>query len=107
MNVRKPRKYVALTREEFRFFERGAEFSDPAFPLLIEWLHARGELQKAEKRHRDYYEPYATSHDKLDASPDIFVEVESAAQSLANMVRALRAGAYRPPDAGLRHPRQK
>ena len=29
-----------------------------------------------------YYEPYATSHDKLDASPEIFVEVENAARSL-------------------------
>jgi hypothetical protein len=54
-----------------------------------------------------YYEPYATSHDKLDASPDIFVEVENAAMSLAQRVRDIRSGQYRAPDAALRHPRQK
>ena len=54
-----------------------------------------------------YYEPYATSHDTLDESPDIFLEVENAAKSLANLVGDIRSGAYRAPDAGLRHPRQK
>ena len=54
-----------------------------------------------------YYEPYATSHDELDAQPETFVQVENAANSLAAMVRAIRSGAYRAPDAGLRDPRQK
>jgi hypothetical protein len=54
-----------------------------------------------------YYEPYATSHDKLDAQPETFIQVENAAKSLVNMVRAIRTGAYRAPDARLRNPRQK
>jgi hypothetical protein len=54
-----------------------------------------------------YWEPYATSHDKLDAQPEIFTLVENAAKSLAGMVRAIRSGAYRAPDEGLRNPRQK
>jgi hypothetical protein len=86
MKVRKERQYVPLTRAQFRerFFAR---FYDPA---LI-----------------GYYEPYATSHDKLDASPDIFVALENAAKSLVRLVRDMRSGTYRAPDAGLRHPRQK
>jgi hypothetical protein len=35
------------------------------------------------------------------------VLVENAAKSLANMVRAIRTGAYRAPDEALRNPRQK
>jgi hypothetical protein len=53
-----------------------------------------------------YYKPYATSHDELDADPDVFREVENAAASLAAMVEKLRGG-YRPPDAGLADPRPK
>jgi hypothetical protein len=55
----------------------------------------------------DYWEPYATNHDKLDAQPETFVQVENAAKSLANMVRAIRSGEYKAPDAALRNPRQK
>ena len=47
------------------------------------------------------------SHDKLDAMPDVFALVENAAKSLVNLVRAIRSGAYRAPDEGLRNPRQK
>ena len=54
-----------------------------------------------------YYEPYATSHDKLDEQPDTFVLVENAAKSLVNLVRDLRSGSWRAPDAGLKNPRQK
>jgi hypothetical protein len=35
------------------------------------------------------------------------VQVENAAKSLARLVRDIRSGAYRAPDAGLRNPRQK
>jgi hypothetical protein len=54
-----------------------------------------------------YWEPYATSHDKLDSQPETLIQVENAAKSLVNMVRAIRSGAYRAPDEGLRNPRQK
>ena len=78
---------------------------------LTEWLTSIGMIQAGASAAVDtligYWEPYATSHDKLDAQPETFIQVENAAQSLANMVRAIRTGAYRAPDEGLRNPRQK
>ncbi len=78
---------------------------------LTQWLTDMGLNQAGDSAAVDtligYYEPYATSHDKLDDSPDIFTEVSNAAHSLVNRVRAIRSGEYVPPDAGLRHPRQK
>jgi len=78
---------------------------------LTQWLTDIGMIQAGASGAFDtligYYEPYATSHDKLDASPDIFAEVENAARSLASLVRDLRSGAFQAPDSGLRHPRQK
>jgi len=78
---------------------------------LVEWLSSIGMVQAGASAALDtligYWEPYATSHDQLDAEPDVFAQVENAARSLVNMVRAIRSGAYRAPDAGLRNPRQK
>jgi hypothetical protein len=78
---------------------------------LVEWLTDIGMVQAGASAAVDtligYYEPYATSHDKLDAQPETFIQVENAARSLVNMVRAIRSGAYRAPDEGLRNPRQK
>ncbi|HEV3011386.1 MAG TPA: flavodoxin family protein [Burkholderiales bacterium] len=78
---------------------------------LVEWLDSIGMIQAGASAVLDtligYWEPYATSHDKLDAQPEIFILVENAAKSLVNMVRAIRSGTYRAPDAGLRSPRQK
>jgi hypothetical protein len=78
---------------------------------LTQWLTDIGMSQAGDSAAFDtligYYEPYATSHDKLDASREIFTEVENAARSLVNRVRYMRSGAYKAPDAGLRHPRQK
>jgi multimeric flavodoxin WrbA len=78
---------------------------------LTEWLTSIGMVQAGASAVLDtligYWEPYATSHDKLDAQPETFVQVENAARSLVNMVRAMRSGEYRAPDAGLRNPRQK
>jgi multimeric flavodoxin WrbA len=78
---------------------------------LAEWLSSIGMLHAGAQATVDtligYYEPYATSHDKLDAQPETFVQVENAAKSLVNRVRAIRSGAYSAPDAGLRNPRQK
>lgn len=83
--VRKLTQYVPLTREEFRsrFYER---FYDPAFDEV------QAELEKICER---------------DAQPETFVQVENAATSLINTVRAMRSGEYKAPDAGLRNPRQK
>jgi len=78
---------------------------------LSEWLTSIGMIQAGAQGAVDtligYWEPYATSHDKLDAQPETFVQVENAAKSLARLVRDIRSGAYRAPDAGLRNPRQK
>jgi multimeric flavodoxin WrbA len=78
---------------------------------LVEWLSSIGMHQAGTAAAVDtligYYEPYATSHDKLDAQRDVFVLVENAAQSLVNLVRAMRSGDWRAPDAGLKNPRQK
>ncbi|HVJ13183.1 MAG TPA: NAD(P)H-dependent oxidoreductase, partial [Burkholderiales bacterium] len=78
---------------------------------LVEWLSSIGMHQAGSSATVDtligYWEPYATSHDKLDAMPDVFTLVENAAKSLVNLVRAIRSGAYRAPDEGLRNPRQK
>jgi len=78
---------------------------------LSEWLTSIGMIQAGAQAAVDtligYWEPYATSHDKLDAQPETFVQVENAAKSLARLVRDIRSGAYRAPDAGLRNPRQK
>jgi multimeric flavodoxin WrbA len=78
---------------------------------LTQWLTDIGMIQAGSSAAFDtligYYEPYATSHDKLDASPDILKEVENVALSLASAIRGLRSGTLRPPDAALRHPRQK
>ena len=54
-----------------------------------------------------YYRPYATSHEDLDADPDIFSLVRNAALALAEMVAQIRSEKYRPPDANLHSPRQK
>ena len=78
---------------------------------LTTWLSSIGMLQAGAQATIDtligYYEPYATSHDQLDAQPETFVQAGNAAKSLVNMVRAIRSGACRAPDAGLRNPRQK
>jgi multimeric flavodoxin WrbA len=78
---------------------------------LVEWLSSIGMHQAGSSAAVDtligYYEPYATSHDALDAMPDVSKLVENAAKSLVNLVRAMRSGAYRAADQGLRNPRQK
>jgi multimeric flavodoxin WrbA len=79
--------------------------------ILTDWLTDIGMVQAGHTAVKDtwigYYKPYATSHDELDRDPDVFVEAEHAARSLAAMVRQIRSGSYRPPDAELRDPRQK
>jgi hypothetical protein len=79
--------------------------------MLSAWLTSLGlhqaGAQAALGTHIGYYEPYATSHEALDNDSALFTEVENAARSLAELVRQIRAGTFRPPDAGLRDPRQK
>jgi len=69
-------------------------------------MHQAG-MQAAIGTYIGYYEPYATSHQALDADRDLFTEVGNAAQALAKMIGQIRSGKFRAPDAGLRNPRQK
>ncbi len=79
--------------------------------MLADWLTDIGLIQAGPAGVLDtfigYYRPYATSHADLDAAPDVFEQVRNAARSLVEMVRQIRAGAYRAPDRGLEEPRQK
>ena len=57
------------------------------------------------ERYLGYYEPYATSHDELDASPELFEETRIAARILAQRAHELRT---RPPAGDeLADPRPK
>jgi multimeric flavodoxin WrbA len=79
--------------------------------MLADWLTDIGMVQAGPQAALDtwigWYRPYATSHEDLDADADVFVQVQQAALSLANMVQQLRSGAYRAPNAGLHSPREK
>jgi multimeric flavodoxin WrbA len=88
-----------------------AEGPENVRDMLRAWLttlgmHQAG-AQAAIATYIGYYEPYATSHQSLDADRDLFTEVENAAKSLAHMIGQIRSGEFRPSDAGLRNPRQK
>ena len=52
---------------------------------------------------RGYIEYRKSPH----ADQPVFREVANAAKSLAQMVRRIRSGKFKPADAGLRDPRQK
>ena len=58
-------------------------------------------------RYIGYYKPYATSHDDLDADDALQEEVRNAARTLAEGVKAKRAGKLVVPGAELKHPRPK
>ena len=78
---------------------------------LSDWLTDIGMIQAGPSAVLDtfigYYQPYATSHEDLDKSPDIFTQVRNAALSVANMVTQIRSGDYTSPDEGLEDPREK
>ena len=79
--------------------------------MLADWLTDIGMIQAGPQAVLDtwigWYKPYATSHEDLDADPDIFTQVGNAALSLAAMVKQIRSGEYKAPDAGLHRPREK
>jgi multimeric flavodoxin WrbA len=58
-------------------------------------------------RYIGYFQPYATSHEALDADTAVQEEVRNVARAVANAVRDLRAGKLSAPDRGLRTPRPK
>ena len=58
-------------------------------------------------RYVGYQEPYATSHDALDADSDFHDEVRNVARSVVAAVRAIRRGVELDPGAALESPRPK
>jgi multimeric flavodoxin WrbA len=78
---------------------------------LTDWLHDM-ELRAAAPaatidRYIGYYEPYATSHEALDADGALHEEVRNAARALIKAVRLQRAGQLPRPDAAIAAPRPK
>ena len=78
---------------------------------LSDWLDSMGLVDAGAQTRLDrfigYYEPYATSHEALDADLNVQEEVRTVARAVANTVRGLRAGTLVVPDAKLKRPRPK
>lgn len=78
---------------------------------LSDWLDWMGLIDAGSQARLDryigYYEPYATSHDTLDADKAVLAEVRNAASAVAAAVKALRAGTLLQPDKDFPQPRPK
>lgn len=78
---------------------------------LCDWLDWMGLLDAGTQakldRYIGYYEPYATSHDTLDANAAVQEEIRNTARAVAHAVKELRAGHFKPADQGLKRPRPK
>jgi multimeric flavodoxin WrbA len=78
---------------------------------LCDWLDWMGLIAAGNKARLDrfigYYEPYATSHETLDADQNVQAEVRNVAAAVANAVAELRAGRLSQPDGNLQPPRPK
>jgi multimeric flavodoxin WrbA len=78
---------------------------------LCDWLDWMGLIDAGSQARLDrfigYYEPYANSHDTLDADKAVQAEVRNVASAVATAVQALRAGKLSQPGKGLVRPRPK
>jgi multimeric flavodoxin WrbA len=78
---------------------------------LTEWLDWMGLIDAGNQacidRFIGYYEPYASSHETLDADKAMQGEMRNVASAVANAVKALRAGKLSQPDKQLKRPRPK
>ena len=78
---------------------------------LTDWLDWMGLIDAGTQARLDrfigYYEPYATSHDTLDADKNVQAEVRNVALAVGNAVNALRTGTLSQPDKALERPRPK
>jgi multimeric flavodoxin WrbA len=78
---------------------------------LCDWLDWMGLIdagvQSRLDRYIGYYEPYATSHQTLDADTKVQEEVRNVARAVAEAVGELREGRLSAPDRGLQRPRPK
>jgi multimeric flavodoxin WrbA len=79
--------------------------------MLSDWLTDIGLIPAGKHgrldRYIGYYRPYATSHDDFDADKNFQQDVETAAKSLVEAVKLLRAGRLPQPDAGMQDAVQK
>lgn len=84
---------------------------EPARHALCGWLDWMGLIDAGNAARLDrfigYYEPYATSHQTLDADENVQKEMQNVAHSVVHAVQELRAGRLSQPDAGLQRPRPK
>ncbi len=78
---------------------------------LCDWLDWMGLIAAGTQAKLDrfigYYEPYANSHDTLDADKSVQAEVRNVATSVARAIKALREGKLEQPDRDLTRPRPK
>jgi len=78
---------------------------------LCDWLDWMGLIDAGFHARLDrfigYYEPYATSHEALDADRALWEEVRNVARAVARCVAELRAGRVSRLDATLEDPRPK
>ncbi|MBC7610219.1 MAG: flavodoxin family protein [Polaromonas sp.] len=78
---------------------------------LTDWLDWMGLIDAGTQAKLDrfigYYEPYANSHDTLDADKAVQTEVRNVASAVATAVKALRAGKLLAPDKKQKRPRPK
>ena len=78
---------------------------------LSDWLDWMGLIDAGTQARLDryvgYYEPYATSHNTLDADKPMQAEVRNVASAVANAVKSLRSGTLSEPDKALPRPRPK
>jgi multimeric flavodoxin WrbA len=79
--------------------------------VLEDWLDWMGLVDAGSQSRLDrfigYYEPYATSHDALDADLHVQGEVRNVALSVVRAVRQLREGKLERPDRDIRRVRPK
>jgi len=86
----------------------GAEGVRRALSDWMSFMQMRPAGRMAElDRYIGYWEPYATSHDALDADTSVQEEVRNAARTLLTAVVEWRAGRLANPSDGLDHPRPK
>jgi multimeric flavodoxin WrbA len=69
-------------------------------------LHPAGQMAELD-RYIGYWQPYATSHEALDADLAMQGEVRNAARTLADALIAQRDGKFTAPGSELQRPRKK
>ncbi len=78
---------------------------------LCDWLDWMGLIDAGVQSRLDrfigYYEPYATSHETLDADKNVQEEVRNVARAVGIAVTELRAGKLSMPEKNLARPRPK